>query len=236
MISKTQFPGQPDFTAGEVILIDKPLNFTSFDVIRKIKKNIQIKKIGHAGTLDPLATGLLIICTGSKTKTIDSFQALPKTYTGEMYLGATTPCYDKEMPVDKTFDISGLNDEMILLATKKFMGKISQFPPVFSALKVDGKSAYKRARKGEDVQLKARDVEIYEFEILKIDLPYVIFSVKCSKGTYIRSLVHDFGKSLENGAYLSQLRRTAIGDYLAEDALTPDEFIDLIKTKNNTAD
>lgn len=235
MISKIHCPEQIDFSAGEIILIDKPLKMTSFDVIRKIRNTFRIRKIGHTGTLDPLATGLLILCTGVKTKLVEAFQALPKTYTGEMYLGATTPCYDLEKPVDRTYDISSLTNDKILQTRDKFLGRINQVPPVYSAIKMDGKSAYKRAKKGENISPKAREIFIHEFEIPGINLPYVRFSVKCSKGTYIRSLVHDFGRVLENGAYLSQLRRTEIGEYKVENALNPDECIELIKTKNITS-
>lgn len=219
-----------DYKEGQVILIDKPLGWTSFQVVNKmrwlIKKTFGLKKIkvGHAGTLDPLASGLLIICTGKFTKKIDSFQAQEKEYTGTITLGATTPSYDLETEIDKTFEISKITSEEIKAATKQFIGEIQQQPPVYSALKKEGKRLYEYARKGEEVDIPTRTVSISEFEITNIDLPNIDFRVICSKGTYIRSLANDFGKALDNGAHLSALRRTKIGDFSVETALDINTF------------
>src|SRR5690554_522587 len=226
-----------DYKEGQVILIDKPLEWTSFQVVNKlrwlIRKQFDIKKIkvGHAGTLDPLASGLLIICTGRFTKKIDTYQAQEKEYTGTITLGATTPSYDLETEVDQTFDISEITHEQILAATQQFTGKIQQQPPIFSALKKEGKKLYEFARKGEAVDIPSRTVTISEFEITKIDLPRVDFRVVCSKGTYIRSLAHDFGKALQNGAHLSSLRRTRIGDFSVDDAIDIATFEAEIRVK-----
>ncbi len=214
-----------DYKEGQVVLIDKPLEWTSFQVVNKvrwlIRKSFDIKKIkvGHAGTLDPLATGLLIICTGKLTKKIDTFQAQEKEYTGTFTLGATTPSYDLETEIDSTFDISEITSEKIHETTKQFLGEIQQKPPVFSALKKDGKRLYEFARSGEEVEIPYRTVSISEFEITTIELPKIDFRVVCSKGTYIRSLANDFGKALNNGAHLSALRRTKIGDFSVEKAV-----------------
>jgi tRNA pseudouridine55 synthase len=223
-----------DFSGNSVILIDKPYDWTSFDVINKIhslvKYHLGIKKnkMGHAGTLDPLATGLLILCTGSFTKKIEEFQEMEKEYTGTMTFGATRPSFDMETGIDKTFDIKDLNETDIINATKKFIGNIKQVPPIFSAKKIKGERAYEFARKGIDITLESKDVLIKEFEITKIELPLVSFRVICSKGTYIRSLVQDFGNELNNGAYLSELRRTRIGDHLVRDAYTMEKIEELI--------
>lgn len=222
---------EEEFKAGQVLLFDKPLEWTSFQLVNKvrwlIRKNFKIKKIkvGHAGTLDPLATGLLIICTGKATKTIDILQGQEKEYTGTFTLGATTPSYDLETEVDQQFPFEHLSKEKIASATEVFLGDIQQYPPVFSALKKDGKRLYEYARKGEEVQISARNVNISEFEITKISLPEVHFRVVCSKGTYIRSLAHDFGKELESGAYLSSLRRTRIGHHEVRNALDLESFV-----------
>jgi tRNA pseudouridine55 synthase len=220
-----------DFTQGEVLLLNKPYNWTSFDVVGKLRNSFKpLKlKVGHAGTLDPLATGLLIICTGKLTKQIDSFQAEEKEYTGTFTLGATTPSYDLETEVDATFDISQLTDEIILNNVKNFTGDLDQYPPAHSAIKVDGERLYLKARRGETVELKTRKVTISEFEITRIELPEVDFRVVCSKGTYIRSLAHDFGKSLNNGAYLSQLRRTKSGNFKIENAYEIMELVNHIR-------
>jgi len=213
------------YQEGKVLLIDKPLNWTSFQVVNKIrwliKQQFGIKKIkvGHAGTLDPLATGLLILCTGKLTKKMETYQAQVKEYTGTITLGTTTPSYDLESEVDQTFDISGITEEDILDNTKHFIGEIQQQPPIFSALKKDGKRLYEYAREGEKVEIPKRIITISEFEITKIDVPNIEFRAVCSKGTYIRSLAHDFGKSLNNGAHLSALRRTKIGGFSVEDAV-----------------
>lgn len=218
------------FEAGEVILINKSIDWTSFDVVNSIKIFIKYEygikklKIGHAGSLDPKATGLVIVCTGRKTKEIDHYQAQYKEYTGTFKLGATTPSYDTETQPDRDFETSHITDEMIFKAASRFTGETEQTPPVFSALKVDGKKAYILARKNKPVQMKSRKVTIFEFEITRIDLPEVDFRVKCSKGTYIRSLAYDFGKALGSGAYLIGLCRTAIGNYRLGESMTIDEF------------
>ena len=218
------------FKEGKVLLIDKPLNWTSFQVVNKIrwliKQKFEIKKIkvGHAGTLDPLASGLLILCTGKFTKKIETYQAQVKEYTGTLTLGATTPSYDLETEIDKTFNFSMITPQEIQDTAEQFIGEIQQQPPVFSALKKDGKRLYEYARAGEKVEIPTRTVSISVFEIIKIELPKVDFRVVCSKGTYIRSLAHDFGKALDNGAHLSTLRRTKIGDFSVEDAIDIPEF------------
>lgn len=219
-----------DFKEGKVILIDKPLTWTSFNAVSKIKwlikKRFSIKKIkvGHAGTLDPLASGLLIICTGKFTKRIEEFQAQVKEYTGTFTLGATTPSYDLETEVDKTFSIEGITDEKIREMAKQFIGDQDQYPPIFSALKKDGQRLYELARAGKTVEVEPRKINISEFEITNIDMPKVEFRVVVSKGTYIRSLAYDFGKRLDSGGHLSALRRTKIGDFDVINAITPAEF------------
>ena len=209
---------------GHVILIDKPLEWTSFDVVKKLKNKLKLKKVGHAGTLDPLATGLLILCTNKKTKQISSIQEQPKEYTGSMVLGKTTASYDLESPVEEGGDISSLTEDFLAGLIPQFEGEVEQTPPIFSAVKVNGERAYKKARAGEKVELKSRVISIYSFEITAINLPEVKFKVNCSKGTYIRSLVSDFGKAAGVGAYLSELRRTKIGDYSVENAFTIDNI------------
>ncbi len=209
-----------NFPEGEILLVDKPLEWTSFDVVNFFKKllnkvlKIRKIKIGHAGTLDPLATGLLILCTGKLTKKIDQIQTQEKEYTGTFTLGATTPSYDMETEVDKSFPTDKLSEAQIRETTKKFIGTIDQIPPIFSAKKINGKRAYEYARKkDETIIMQAKKISIKEFEITNINIPFVEFRVLCSKGTYIRSLAYDFGKALDNGAYLSSLCRTKIGDY-----------------------
>lgn len=220
-----------DFKEGQVILIDKPLNWTSFQVVNKIRWHIRTKfrikkiKVGHAGTLDPLATGLLILCTGSFTKKIETYQAQEKEYTGEITLGATTPSYDLETEIDKIFSTNHISEELIYETSKQFIGEINQKPPIFSAIKKEGKRLYDLARAGETTEIKARKILISEFEITKITMPKVEFRVVCSKGTYIRSLAYDFGLALNSGAHLSKLRRTKIGNFKVEDGITIDEFI-----------
>ncbi len=217
---------------GKVLLIDKPLGWTSFDVVNKIryailkKHGIKKFKVGHAGTLDPLATGLLIICVGKATKTIETYQGMDKEYTGIITLGATTPSYDLETGIDKTYPIEHIDEMLIQETAKSFIGKYAQTPPIFSAIKKNGKKMYEHARKGEEVVMEKRPVEIKEFEIIKIDLPEVHFRTKVSKGTYIRSLAYDFGKKLNSGAYLSSLRRTKIGDFHVKDATTHAKWIE----------
>lgn len=208
---------------GRLLLINKPYEWTSFDVVNKLRYRLKIKKIGHAGTLDPLATGLLIICTGKMTKRIEEFMGLEKEYTGKMILGKTTPSHDMETQVNKTTDISSLTEHRVREATQAFTGKLSQLPPAHSAIKVGGKRAYEFARQGRDVVLQPREVEVKVFELMNMHLPEVGFRIICSKGTYIRSIVRDFGESLGAGAYLSELCRTRIGPYLLSDAITIEE-------------
>jgi tRNA pseudouridine55 synthase len=221
-----------DFKNGQVILIDKPLEWTSFQVVNKlrwaIKRKYKLKKIkvGHAGTLDPLATGLLIVCTGKLTKTIDKLQAEIKEYTGTITLGATTPSYDLETEINQTFPTTYMSDSDIHKTTKLFLGEIKQKPPLYSAIKKDGIRLYELARKGESTAIKSRNIQIYEFEITKIDMPNVSFRIVCSKGTYIRSIANDFGKVLNCGAHLSSLRRTKSGDYKVENAIAPLEYVE----------
>lgn len=226
-----------DYQAGQVLLIDKPLNWTSFQVVNKlrweIKQAFKIKKIkvGHAGTLDPLATGLLVICTGKMTKQINTFQGQIKEYTGTIVLGSTTPSFDLETEINKTFSTSHITNDLIHQTTKQFIGEIDQFPPVFSALKKDGKRLYEFARAGEDVEIKSRKITINAFEITNIKENTVDFRVVCSKGTYIRSLANDFGKALNSGGHLSVLRRTKIGDFNVENALSIESFITALPKK-----
>lgn len=224
-----------DYQNGQLIIIDKPLEWTSFQVVNKvrwlIRKQFNLKKIkvGHAGTLDPLATGLLLLCVGKFTKKIESYQAQHKEYTGTITLGATTPSYDLETDIDQTFDTSAISEEKIRAVTGQFLGEIEQQPPVFSALKKDGKRLYEYARAGESVEIPTRTVQITEFDITQIKMPHVQFRVACSKGTYIRSLAHDFGKALQNGGHLSALRRTKIGEFSVDNAMTIDAFEEQLK-------
>ncbi|MDR2273137.1 MAG: tRNA pseudouridine(55) synthase TruB [Sphingobacterium sp.] len=220
-----------NFAEGEMLLIDKPLTWTSFDVVGKVRNSLKpLKlKVGHAGTLDPLATGLLIVCTGKWTKKIDSYQAEDKEYTGTITLGGTTPSYDLETEIDETFPIAHITDQMILDVAKSFEGDIQQFPPAHSAIKINGERVYEKARRGEDVEIKSRQVRINSFEIEKIELPNVYFRVSCTKGTYIRSLAYDFGKALQSGSHLSSLRRTKSGDYTVENAWNLEQLIAEIK-------
>lgn len=214
---------------GEVLLIDKPLTWTSFDVVKKLKFAGKFKKIGHAGTLDPLATGLLILCTGKMTKQIDSYQAQQKEYSGTFVLGKTTPSIDLETEFDEEFPIEHINETVLQEALSKFQGKILQIPPIYSAIQVNGKRLYELARKGKteaDIEIKSREVEISTFEIDTTNFPKIKFSIVCSKGTYIRSLVRDFGLACQSGAYLSSLRREKIGDFDVKNALTIEEFIE----------
>jgi len=230
-VENIRFP-KFDFSEGEVLLIDKPLNWTSFDVVGKIRNSIKpLKvKVGHAGTLDPLASGLLILCTGKKTKTIDSLQAQEKEYTGTIYLGATTPSYDLETEIDQQFDITDITEKQIKETTQQFIGDIEQFPPSHSAIKIGGERLYEKARRGEDIERRARPVTINVFEITAINLPEISFRVICSKGTYIRSLAHDFGKALHAGAYLSSLRRTRSGNFSVDDAYKVMELVNHIRS------
>ena len=231
---------------GCVLLVNKPLTWTSFDVVNKLRYNLlrslhkfkEVKegekrrlKVGHAGTLDPLATGLLIVCIGKETKNIDQYMATEKEYTGSFYLGATRPSYDNETEVDQTYPTEHITTELIHQTTQQFLGDIMQLPPVYSAIKKDGVRLYESARAGIEVELTPRPVTIKEFEITKIEMPIVEFRVVCSKGTYIRSLAHDFGKALNIGAYLNSLCRTRSGDFLLGDALSVEEVLTLIENQ-----
>jgi tRNA pseudouridine55 synthase len=220
-----------DFLNGQVILVDKPLHWSSFQAVNKLKYLLKRKfnlpkkfKIGHAGTLDPLASGLLIICTGKFTKQITEIQAQAKEYTGTFFIGATTPSYDLETEIDARFDIDHISEQIIEAARLQFLGEIDQIPPVFSAIKKDGKRLYEHARAGETVEIASRKTTIYEFELTRIALPEIDFRVVCSKGTYIRSLAFDFGKALHSGGHLTALRRTKIGNYSVEKASTILDF------------
>ncbi|MCB0461323.1 MAG: tRNA pseudouridine(55) synthase TruB [Flavobacteriaceae bacterium] len=224
-----------DFQSGQILLIDKPLHWTSFQVVNKLRWeirqafNIKKIKVGHAGTLDPLATGLLVICTGKMTKQIDTFQGQEKEYTGTFVIGSTTPSYDLETEINETFSTQHINKELVFETTKQFIGEIEQLPPVFSAIKKDGKRLYEFARAGEHVEIKSRKINISEFEITRFENNEVDFRVVCSKSTYIRSLANDFGKTLNSGAHLSVLRRTRIGDFKVENAHSIDDFIENLK-------
>ena len=219
-----------DFKNGQVLLINKPLNWTSFQVVNKIRWLIKNKfgikkiKVGHAGTLDPLATGLLIICTGKMTKKISSFQNQTKKYTGTFLLGSTTPSFDLETKPDNTFPVDHINKDLIINATKSFIGKIKQKPPIYSAIKKDGKRLYESARIGENIEINDRDIEILNFNISRINMPHIDFEVECSKGTYIRALANDFGKKLNSGATLYKLNRTKIGEYSVNKSISIQEF------------
>lgn len=223
-----------DFLQGEILLIDKPLTWTSFDVVNKVRKLIKYHykidkiKVGHAGTLDPMATGLLIICTGKATKNIQYYQQEEKEYTGTFILGATTPSFDTETEIDEEFKTNHITGNKIRKATEKFIGIIEQIPPIFSAIQIKGVRAYKLAREKEDIELKSRKVRILEFDITKIKMPDVSFRIVCSKGTYIRALARDFGKELDTGAYLSSLKRTRIGEFKIDDALSLEQFENIL--------
>jgi tRNA pseudouridine55 synthase len=234
-----------DIEKGSVILINKPLEWTSFDVVNKIRYAV-IKylrqhtpelfegrkyrpKVGHAGTLDPLASGLMIVCVGKETKNIDQYMGQEKEYTGSVFLGATRPSYDKETEIDQTFDTSHITEELIYKAVQQFLGEIDQVPPVFSAIKKDGKKAYQSAREGEAIILESRKIVIKEFEITKIEMPLVHFRIVCSKGTYIRSIAYDFGKALNSGAYLESLCRTRIGEFKLENAWSVQDFVNSLQ-------
>jgi len=228
MITKTTSDYNFDFQTGEILLIDKPKGWTSFKVIRKIRNSINVKKVGHSGTLDPMATGLLIVCTGKKTKEISIYQDLPKTYEGKIALGKTTLSMDTETEVISEKSIDAITESKIYEAKEKFTGKIKQIPPMFSAKKLNGKPLYKIARKGKVVERTPVEVEVYDFSIKKIQMPDVWFKIKCSRGTYIRSIANDLGEELGCGGLLSELRRTAIGDFQVEDALKPEEFLQIM--------
>ena len=221
---------QDDFLDGQLLLIDKPLHWTSFQAVNALKWAIRKKfhlkkiKIGHAGTLDPLATGLLLICTGKFTKRIPELQGQLKEYTGTFTLGATTPSYDLETEIDASYPTAHITTELLQQTRLQFVGKLQQQPPMFSALKKDGKRLYELARAGKSVAVKAREIEIFEFDVTPINETQVAFRVVCSKGTYIRSLAYDFGKALASGAHLSALRRTRIGSFYVDNAVSPDTF------------
>tara|TARA_B100000900_G_scaffold197421_1_gene167102 strand:+ start:5260 stop:5973 length:714 start_codon:yes stop_codon:yes gene_type:complete len=223
---------------GGILLINKPLQWTSFDVVKKTRNLLRAQfkvnkiKVGHAGTLDPLASGLLVVCTGKFTKRINEFQGQEKEYIGTFTLGSTTPSYDLETEIDQIFPIANIKVEDIKAATKKFIGTIEQFPPVFSALKKGGERLYKKARRGEEVQVDARLVHIHEFEITRINLPEIDFRVICSKGTYIRSLAHDFGKALNSGAHLNALCRIRIGNFHLNQAIDIETLKDYVETQD----
>jgi tRNA pseudouridine55 synthase len=216
----------------QVLLIDKPLTWTSFDVVNKVRYTGKFKKVGHAGTLDPLATGLLILCTGKKTKEIDQYQAQDKEYTGKLILGKTTPSFDLETEVDAEYPTEHITKEALEEARKSLIGEIQQVPPVFSAIKVNGKRAYESARAGVEVELKARTIHITKFEIETSNFPEISFVLGCTKGTYVRSLVRDFGLKLQSGAYMSELRRTKIGDFNVANAYVLEDLIKKIKASN----
>ncbi|MAU73329.1 MAG: tRNA pseudouridine(55) synthase TruB [Flavobacteriaceae bacterium] len=216
---------EDDIQDGKMLLVDKPLTWTSFDVVKYIRKSLVSKfkikriKVGHAGTLDPLATGLLIICIGKQTKQISIYQNLSKTYTGKFKLGETTPSYDAETEVNKSFNYDHIKEKDIINLSQKFTGKLMQKPPIFSALKKNGKRMYEYARENKKIEIQEREINIYEFEIIKFTNPYIEFKITCSKGTYIRSIANDFGKRLNSGSYLSELRRINIGEFSVLNAL-----------------
>ncbi len=227
----TEEKKQFHFAEGQLLLVNKPYEWTSFDVVGKLRNTMKPLKIkvGHAGTLDPLATGLLIICTGKMTKQIDSFQAEDKEYTGIITLGATTPTFDLESDIDQTFDISTITEEAIQHTAASFVGEQEQYPPAHSAIKVDGERVYEKARRGETVILKPRQITVHSFDIEKIEMPNIHFRIKCTKGTYIRSIANDFGQRLKNGSHLSALCRTKSGDFRLEDAWNLQDLIEAIK-------
>ena len=220
-----------DFVEGEVILIDKPVGWSSFKVIRKIRQAINVKKVGHAGTLDPKATGLLIVATGKKTKSISKYQSLEKTYSGTITLGKTSPSMDEETEITSEKPFTHITDKMIYQVRDKFVGSIKQIPPMYSAIKYKGKNLYHLARKGKEVERKPREVVVSDFKIININLPKVDFEITCSKGTYIRAIANDFGEKLGCGGLLSSLRRTKIGNYSVVDAFTVEEFTDKFALK-----
>ena len=230
MHKKLSTLSKEDFESGVVLLINKEINWTSFDVVKKIKNLLKEKfrfkkiKVGHAGTLDPLATGLLVVCTGKSTKMISEIQNQKKEYTGELTMGATTPSYDLETEIDNRYDISNISENDISSKTKLFLGEVFQKPPIFSAIKVKGERLYEKARRGEKINIKKRKITVYNFKLTKILLPKIHFIIECSKGTYIRSIAHDFGKSLNSGAHLSKLVRTKIGEFNLKDAKSIIEF------------
>jgi tRNA pseudouridine55 synthase len=227
-----------DYLNGQILLIDKPLHWTSFQAVNKIKYGLinnaglpKKFKIGHAGTLDPLASGLLLICTGKFTKRISELQGQAKEYTGTFHIGATTPSYDLETEIDQTFSTEHIDESLVQETVKQFLGEIDQKPPIFSAIKKDGIRLYEHARAGETVEIASRKTTIHEFEITRIALPEIDFRVVCSKGTYIRSLAYDFGKALNSGSHLTVLRRTKIGDYNVANATDVNDFVETLVAK-----
>jgi tRNA pseudouridine55 synthase len=217
---------------NQVLLVDKPLTWTSFDVVNKLRYTGKFKKIGHAGTLDPLATGLLILCTGKKTKEIDTYQAQTKEYTGSLVLGKSTPSIDLETDFDAEYPTDHISEADLKTVAKQLSGEITQIPPIFSAIKINGKRAYEAARKGQELKIKSRVVNVEVFEIETHNFPQIDFRIVCSKGTYIRSLVRDFGTLLQSGAYMSALRRTRIGDFNVSDAHSMEEMVEKIRSSN----
>ncbi|MEX2456929.1 MAG: tRNA pseudouridine(55) synthase TruB [Balneolaceae bacterium] len=227
------FPLQ-QFHTGSIILMDKPLEWTSFDVVRYVRNRIPPKKVGHAGTLDPLATGLLILCSGKATKSISMIQDQSKEYVATIKFGESTPSYDAALPADKTMDWEHITQEMIEQTIQEsFTGLISQVPPIYSAIKVNGERLYKKARRGEKVEIKSREIEIYSTEILDVELPYIKVKIHCGKGTYIRSFAHDLGIALNSRAHLTGLRRTRIGNYTADNSVLPVEFNKIMEAINH---
>jgi tRNA pseudouridine55 synthase len=220
-----------DFEAGELLLLNKPLGWSSFQLVKKVRYLCKVKKVGHAGTLDPLATGLMLICTGKATKTIEQLMGQDKTYTGCFRLGEASPSYDRETASDQFFPTDDLTEQTIRETVLQFTGAFMQLPPPHSAIKVNGKRLYENARKGLATELRPRPVNIHHFVITKIEMPHVYFEIRCSKGTYIRSIAHDFGKALNNGAVLTELCRTAIGDFKLSDAMQIDAFEQMVRTK-----
>ena len=223
-----------DFLAGETLLIDKPPHWTSFKVVHTIRKVVNVKRVGHTGTLDPLASGLLIILTGKSTKQMMSFEGLDKTYTGKFILGKTSPSMDTETEIEERELSPDLTDELVLKTRDQFVGEIFQMPPMYSALKVDGRKLYSLARKGKTVKREERKVNIYDFDITRIELPEVYFKIRCSKGTYIRVIANDFGQKLGCGAVLGSLRRIKIGEFDVNDALSVDNFIRKLDAVSST--
>lgn len=231
-INKNDHFEAPDLLKGSALLVDKPEGWTSFDLVNKVRSAIRKKtgikkiKVGHSGTLDPMATGLLIVCTGPLTKKLADFQGLDKAYEGTIKLGATTPSYDRETPIDETFPTDHISADMMEQARQSLTGAIDQLPPMFSAIKVDGQPLYKKAREGKVVEVKPRPVHIYDFQLTRVEMPRVDFAVSCSKGTYVRSLAFDFGRHLDSGGYLTRLVRVSIGNYRLEDAWNLDELVE----------
>lgn len=235
IVSKANMPAEVDFRAGLLLLIDKPKDWTSFDVVNKIRHKVKHKlgvkkiKVGHAGTLDPMATGLLLVCVGKYTKLIDSLQGMDKSYDGTAKLGATTPSYDAETKEDGHYPTEHIDLQLLAAAAAQFVGDIEQVPPMFSALKVDGVRLYKKARKGQTVEIKPRPVTIHQFDVTSYEEPYAAFTSAVSKGTYIRSLAYDLGQAVQSGGYLTALRRTEVGPYSAKAALSVEEAVEFIE-------